>query len=232
MTVGGELGGESFHTLEGLSNASLRGVFALRKKWGVGAFAPWARFGASAGRVDYHDDYRNAWAYRATLAAGRRIDERWNLWADYAYERRAANPHVEEISGLSGDAFSQDSHSLTANFEYTLSERCILTIRLLDRHGDVTSTMEPNTKTYYSARALAEDPAFGPEDYAYRLFGRSYGFRAGISYSPAAHSRLGFGFERLETHADGARPVHHPDFGCRTGAPCRRSALGDPRLPP
>ncbi len=202
-TLGGELGGESFHTLDGLTNASLQGVFALRKKWGLGAFAPWARIGASAGRTDYHDGYRNAWNYRATLASGRRIDARLNLWADYAYERRAANSQEEVVPGLSGDAFSQTGHTLALNLEYALSESIMLSLRVSGRHGDVVSSTEPNAKAYYSARALAEDPAFGEEEYAYRLLGTSYGIRAGINYSPAAHTLLGFGFSHLETHADG-----------------------------
>jgi long-subunit fatty acid transport protein len=203
VTVGGDLGGESFHALDGLSNASMEGVFALRKKWGLGAFAPWARIGASAGRTDYHDGYRNAWIYRATLASGRRIDARWNLWADYAYEQRAANSQEEVAPGLSGDAFSQNSHSLAVNLEYALRESIVLSLRVSGRHGDVVSTTEPNSKAYYSAKALAEDPAFGDEDYAYRLLGTSYGFRAGINYSPTAHTLLGFGFSHFETHADG-----------------------------
>ncbi|MEP6886171.1 MAG: hypothetical protein ABJC66_15600 [Gammaproteobacteria bacterium] len=201
VTVGGDLSGESFHRLDGLNNASLQGVFSLKKKWGLGAFAPWARIGASAGRVDYRDGYRNAWLYRATLASGRRIDERWNLWADYAYERRAAKAQEELVPGISGDAYSQDSHTLGANLEFAVNERISLTLRLLGRHGDVVSTSEPRENIYYAARALAEDPAFGPEDYAYRLVGTTYGFRIGVSYSPTVHSLLGFGFQRLDTHA-------------------------------
>ncbi len=203
VTVGGDLGGESFHKLDGLSNASLQGVFALKKKWGLGAFVPWARMGASVGRTDYHDGYRNAWIYQATLASGRRITERWNLWLDYAYERRAAGAQEEIVPGLSGDAFSQNSHTLAANLEYALSGNFILTLRVLGRHGDVVSTTEPGAKIYNSSKALAEDPAFGAEDYAYRLVGTTYGFRAGIVYAPTAHTLLGFGFAHLETHADG-----------------------------
>jgi len=52
-------------------------------------------------------------------------------------------------------------------------------------------------------RALAEDPAFGPEAYAYKLTGTTYGFRVGVNYAPTPHSLLGLGFERLNTHADG-----------------------------
>lgn len=203
MTVGGDLGGESFQRLNRLNNASLQGVFALKKKWGLGAFAPWLRIGASAGRVDYRAGYRDAWVYRASLAAGRRIDERWNLWADYTDERRAANAQEELVPGLSGDAFSQHSRTLGANLEYVLGEGVSLTLRLLGRHGDVISTTEPNANIYYASRALAEDAAFGAEYYAYRLVGTTYGLRLGLGYSLTTHTLLGCSFERLDTRADG-----------------------------
>ena len=201
VTAGADLGGEAFYKLTGLDNASLDAVFALKKKWGLGAFVPWARAGVSMGRSSYDDSYRNAWIYRATLASGRRIDERWNLWAEYAFERQAAKTQDEEVPGLSGDAYSQSSHNIGANLEFAVSERASLAFGLLARHGDVVSTTEPGPRTFIASRALAEDPAFGPDFYAYRITGTSYGFRVGINYAPTSHSSLGCGFERLETHA-------------------------------
>jgi hypothetical protein len=203
VTVGGDLGGESFHRLTGLNNGFLDGVLALKKKWGLGAFAPWARAGISAARWSYDDSYRNAWDSRVTFASGRRIDERWNLWAEYAFERRAAGAQREIVPGVSGDAYSQDSHNVGLNLEYSLNASTFLAIGLLARHGDVVSTSEGSSKIFYASRALAADPAFGPGAYAYRLAGTTYGFRVGINYSPTPHSLLGCGFERLDTHAEG-----------------------------
>jgi hypothetical protein len=204
LTVGGDLGGESYHRLTGLNNVSLDAAIALKKKWGLGAFAPWARAAVSIGRLSYDDSYRNAWDYRATLASGRRFDERWNFWADYTYENRAASPQEEEVPGLSGDAYSQVSHNLGINLEYSLLENTYLNLGLLARYGDVISTtLQPNATVYYVSSALADDPAFGPNAYAYKLTGTTYGLRLGLSISPTAHSLLGCGFERFETRADG-----------------------------
>jgi hypothetical protein len=203
LTVGGDLSGEAYHQITGLNNASLDASFALKKKWGLGAFAPWVRVGATVARSNYRDSYRNAWDYRATLDAGRRLDERWNLWAEYAYENRAASPGPEEVPGLSGDAFSQVSHNLSAYVEYSLAGNAFLSIGLSGRHGDVVSTSTPNSMIYYASRALAEDPAFGPDAYAYRLPGTTLGAHVGISYAITEHSLLGAGFERFDTHADG-----------------------------
>jgi hypothetical protein len=203
VTVGGDLRGESFRRLTGLNNASLDGTFALKRKWGLGAFAPWARAGVSVGRSSYDDSYRNTWDYRATLASGQRVDERWNFWAEYAFERRAASAQTPEVPGVSADAYSQDSHDAAVNLEYSLNENAFLALGLLGRHGDVVSTTRGSAQIYEAARAVAEDPAFGPEAYAYKLTGTTYGFRLGINYSPTPHSLLGCGFERMETHADG-----------------------------
>jgi hypothetical protein len=88
--------------------------------------------------------------------------------------------------------------------EYSLMESSYLDLALLARQGDVVSTtLQPNATVYHASSALADDPAFGPNAYAYKLPGTTYGFHVGLSFSPTAHSLLGCGFERFETHADG-----------------------------
>jgi hypothetical protein len=204
LTVGGDLGGEVHRTITGLSNASVEGVLSLKRKWGLGAFAPWARVGLVLGRSSYDDSYRNATDYRATTAVGWRIDARWNIWADYGFDHLAAAAQEEEVPGISGDAYSQISNNLAAHVEYSLNERTYLAFALRGREGDVVSTTsEENPQIQSAARAIAEDPAFGPEAYAYRISGSTYGAMLGINYSPTPHSLLGCGFERLITHAYG-----------------------------
>jgi hypothetical protein len=203
LSVGGDLSGESYDDLKGLNNASLGGSLGLKRKWGLGAYAPWARIGLSIERSDYNDDYRNATVYRTTLSGGQRLDERWNLWAEYAYERRAAAGQPDVAPGISGDAFSQTTHNLNANVQYAFSERTYLVFALLARYGDVVSTAQPSQAIFTASRAVAADPAFGPDDYAYKLTGTTLGFKVGINYSPTPHNLLTLGFERLDTHADG-----------------------------
>ena len=145
------------------------------------------------------------WDYRATLGIGQRISERWNVWADYAYESRVATPQPEEVPGLSGDAYSQVSQSVAAHVEFSLTESAYLSMgaSLRHCHGDVVSTTTPNTAVFYSSRALAEDPTFGPNSYAYKLTGNTLGLRLGVNYAWGAHTLVGCGFDRLNTHADG-----------------------------
>jgi Outer membrane protein beta-barrel domain len=203
LTVGADLNGERYNRLTGLNNATAGASVALRKKWGLGAFVPWARAEFSVAHSDYDDDYRNATTYRGTLATGRRIDERWNLWAEYSFERISAASQPEEVPGISGDAFSQSSNNLSLNIEYAVYPNTYLNLAAIFRHGDIVSTGEGSYQIFDSSRALAEDPAFGPEDYAYRLTGTTLGFKAGVNYSPTAHSLIGFDFRRFDTRADG-----------------------------
>lgn len=82
-------------------------------------------------RSSYDDSYRNASLYRSTLASGRRVDERWNLWLEYAFERRSATPQMKDVPGLSGDAYRQDSHNAAAHAQYSLNESAFLAIGAL-----------------------------------------------------------------------------------------------------
>jgi len=203
LTVGADLNGEHYNRLTGLNNATAGASVALRKKWGLGAYVPWARVEFSVAHSDYEDDYRNATTYRGTFAAGRRIDDRWNLWAEYSYERVSAASQPEEEPGISGDAFSQTSNNLSLNVQYSVYQNTYLSLAAIFRHGDSVSTGEGDYQIYDSARAVADDPAFGPEDYAYRLTGTTLGFRAGVNYSLTAHSLIGVDFRRYDTRADG-----------------------------
>jgi len=205
LVAGGDLSGQLYDSLTGLRNASIDGLLSLRKKWGLGAFAPWAKAGISVGRSDYEDGYRDATIYRASLELGKRVDERWNLALKYAFERRAATPGPWEIYGVSSDAFSQTGRSFTADAQYSLTDRISFGFGSLLRHGDVVSTTRAAEYHYPLSdfKAVAPDPTFGPGAYTYRLEGTTYGVRLGADYSLSNHSLIGCGFQRLETHARG-----------------------------
>ena len=203
LSAGGDLSGQLYERLSGLNSASVDGLLSLKKKWAVGAFAPWTRAGISVGRTDYADRYRDATLYRASLEAGKRLDERWNFWAMYVFERRRAAPVEYAAYGVSSDVFSQEGRSFKAGAEYQLSQRISLGLGSLLRHGDVVSTSQPGYYIFAYSKAVAPDPTFGPGAYAYRLAGTTFGARLGVDYSLTVHSLIGGGFQRLETHAQG-----------------------------
>jgi hypothetical protein len=107
------------------------------------------------------------------------------------------------LYGVSSDVFSQQGRSFKAGVEYQLSERVSVALGSLLRHGDVVATSRAGSSIYAYPKALAPDPTFGAGAYAYRLAGTTFGARLGVDYSLTAHSLIGCGFQRLETHAQG-----------------------------
>jgi hypothetical protein len=204
FAAGGLLSGEAYEHLEGLRNASIDGLVSLKKKWGLGPFAPWVRGAVSLERTDFEYGYRDSTTYRTSVEAGKRIDARWNFWAKYLLEHRAAGPGAVVSPGVSSDAFSQVSHSVTVNMEVALNERISLAVGALHRHGDVVSTSAPvDNDLYLNSRAVEADPTFGPNQFAYRLTGTTYTINAGVLLSMGSHNLLGCALRRSETHGQG-----------------------------
>ena len=92
---------------------------------------------------------------------------------------------------------------MSAHAQFSLSQRAFLNLSVSARHGDVISTTEENLQIFYASRAVAEDPAFGSEDYAYKITGNTYGFSVGVDFTPTPHSAIGLVFSRFDTRADG-----------------------------
>jgi hypothetical protein len=204
LSAGGDLSGEWFDHFDGLSNASLAAAVSLKRKWGYGAFAAWSRATLSVGRAEFRDSYRDYTAYRAELATGKRLGERFNLWAEYSYEHRSATAGENEEPGISSDAFTLNGHRIAASLEYTASAKILLSVGAFARRGDVVSTVQSDEGIYLRARAIEEDPALGEDAYAYRVLGNTYGVRIGAGYALTKHSLIGCAYLRARTYASGA----------------------------
>ena len=90
FSMGADVQGEWYQHLRGLNDVGANASIALRRKFGLGAYAPWLRAAIGAGRNAVNDPYRNTTRYRASLGAGKRVTARLNLWLEYSFERRAA----------------------------------------------------------------------------------------------------------------------------------------------
>jgi hypothetical protein len=204
LTAGGGLGGEWFDHLSGLRNASVDGALSIKRKWGLGAFAPWARASVSVGRSEFDASYRDFTAYRMSLVAGKRFDERWNVWTEYFFEHRAAAAGENVEPGISANAFTQNGHHLAVLMEYSMSSKLYFDFGVFARRGDVVSTVQSDEAIYAGARAVEDDPALGKDAYAYRVIGNTYGVRPGISYALTEHSLLSLAYLRARTYAQSA----------------------------
>lgn len=209
VSITGEAKGEAYNHYTGLSNVSLGAALGFRKKWGLGAYAPWTGVSLSSAHLNYANNIRNGWRNQLVFRGGKRVFERWNVRAEYMFERRTANTLPPDQPGISGDVFTQNSRALTLNTEYILNDSTFLTFGALSRHGDVVASTQESTNIYvtnpivYASKAIAMDPVFGPNFYAYKLNGTTRGLNLDINFAVTSSSLLRASVSRQMTHTEG-----------------------------
>jgi hypothetical protein len=198
-----DLRGQSYTRFEGLNNLSLGGSLGYRDKFGVGALAPWISATLSAARLEYQNSVRNGWQYNAGMRAGKRLDERWNVGAEISYDRRTADHTASLVPGISGAVYDINGRSAGINAGYAWSNKLLLSTSYTFREGDVVSTTRPNPGIFFSSEAVAQDPAFGPGEFAYRLHAAAQILALRASQAVGRNSSLNLGFLRQLTRGDG-----------------------------
>ena len=118
-------------------------------------------------------------------------------------EQRTAGALLPDQPGISGDVFSQSSRTLSLNAEYTLSDSTLLTLGSLLRLGDVLASTRETTKIMSSSKAIAVDPVFGPDFYAYRMNGTTYGLNVDVNFAVTPGSLLRASVSHQLTYTDG-----------------------------
>lgn len=203
LSITAESKGEAFDRYNGLNNVSLGAVMAYRKKWALGAYAPWTGLSLSSAHLNFTNNIRNGWRNRIALRGGKRIDERLDVRAEYMVERRSANSLAPDQPGISGDVFSLNSRTIALNAAYTLNESTFLACGALLRRGDVVASTSETTKIISASKAIAVDPVFGPHFYAYRMDGTTYGLNVDLNFEMTLHSLLSASISRQVTHTTG-----------------------------
>jgi hypothetical protein len=208
VTLTGDLKGQSFHRFSGMSNLSLGATLGYRRKIGMGAMAPWLSASASAARLKFENEVRDGWQYAAVIRAGRRIDEHWDLNAEYRFEKRTGDNANPEVPGISGAVFDLRGHSLGLNAGYAWNDKTLLSMSYSYRDGDVVSTSRPNAGIFHVSSAIAEDPVFGEGAYAYRLRASTQLVSLRLSQAISGNASINLGLQRQFTYGDGGNPYY------------------------
>ena len=209
LTTTGDLIGRAFNRFAGLNNLSLGATVADRIKLGLGAAAPWIRAYGSVARVQFQNNIRNGWLYRLGLGVGKRVGERWELQAEYRFDKRTGDNTTGEVPGLSGAVFDQMGHGILFDGRYSYDNTTHIAVGYAWRRGDVVSTTQRNFAIFQASTAIAADPAFGDETYAYKLKATTQIFNLGVSKEINRHASLNVGFQRQITHATGDNAYHN-----------------------
>ncbi len=208
VTFTADLLAAGFARFHGMNRAGLGATASWSRKFGLGAFAPWARVSASLDGERYGEDVRNGQRTNVALRAGERVSERLELSGGGSFERyRADNatpvPGLASL-GISGDAFSVLGRSLFARADYALNDRWTGFAGVNARNGDVTASTRINPQIFEHSNAIAPDPAFGSDYFAYRLSGATtWDFLAGASFALGDSSSANLTVARSLTYASG-----------------------------
>jgi len=203
LTVTADVKSEIYHHFSGMNNIAAGATLGLRRKLGLGAAAPWLRLSGSAARLDFNEDLRDGWLYRAGLSGGKRVAERWELRAEYSFEKRTGDDATPVVRNLPGDVFDLQSHAAAFDVRYSLSEKTMFFAAHTWREGDVVSTSMPNAKIFRTSTALARDPVFGAGISAYKLDAITRTFSVGVSHAVTSRSALNLSYQRQMTHGAG-----------------------------
>jgi hypothetical protein len=195
--------GEVYAHYTGLNNVAAGGSLALRRKFGLGAFAPWISFSAAGARLDYHSRLRDGWRTELGVGAGRRLTQAWNVSTRFAYQHRTADENDAIVPGVSGDVFDLQSHQAGVTSEVSVTERLSLALGYDYRRGDVASTTLRNFAIFTHSDAIERDPVFGADTIGYRIFAITRAWRCGASYAVGVSGSINLTAERWVSRSRG-----------------------------
>jgi hypothetical protein len=187
-----------------LDSASLEAASTYRAKLGIGLTAPWLSIGLAAAHDDFRDDIRDSDRAEVRVAAGARLSQQFDVSAGYAHDRRLARHADPAVPGISGAIYDGIGDSAFLRAGYAFTDRVLVDVEWRLRRGDAVATTPASAPIFFASSAIAEDPAFGPERYGYRLRGTTTGASVALSYAIDDRSALNLAYRAEWTRAAAA----------------------------
>ena len=199
ITLALEANTEAYARFHGLNLISIGGSAAYRHKFGLGRDVPWASITVSAAHDDYRGDIRDGGRLEAVVEAGRRLTDDFDASFGVAADRRFASNDRPVVPGISGKVFALRGLSVFARAAYDITDRVQVGGRVAVRRGDVESTTRQNLDIFLASDAIAADPTFGSDFYAYRLRGTTVTGNATLSWALSERSSLNLSYAVAHT---------------------------------
>lgn len=171
ITLSADARSEVYHRFHGLNVIGGGGTAVYRHKFGLGSEAPWIRLSAAVAADDYRSDLRDGDRIALVAELGRRLSTTFDAAFGLTYERRYAKNDEPVVPGISGAVFDLRGQSVYARAGYAIDDRLLVGAEFTLRRGDVVASTRPDLAIFRASEAIAADPTFGPDFFAYRLRG-------------------------------------------------------------
>ena len=201
-TVAVDLRADRHDRFRGLDVLAIGASASYRRKFALGLDAPYAVVAATIAREDFEADVRDSNRYELRAELGRRLDERIDVAAGVAYDRRDADTNLPIVPGFSGAIFDLRGVSGYARAELAIASAWAAGLRTGVRRGDVESTSQRGPQVFRASDAIADDPAFrDPALFGYRLRGTTWSVAANLSFAIDDRSTIDVAWLHDDTHA-------------------------------
>jgi hypothetical protein len=201
LTLDVDAASETWHRFHGLDRVSVGGAVSYKHKFGVGYSVPWLSLAVSGSHDDYRNALRDSDAFGARAELGQRFSEAFDASVGAVYDRRHADNDLPVVPGISGKVFDVRGKSAFVRAGYALSEQLLLGANFAVRRGDVVSTTRQNLAIFLASDAIAADPAFGDDFFAYRLRGTTRTASLSSSWALSDRSSLNLRYADDRTRA-------------------------------
>lgn len=189
LTIEVNAASEAWHRFQGLNRISIGGTASYKHKFGLGYAAPWISSGLSGSHDYYRAAIRASNRLEARAEFGQRLSDVFDASAGTVYDRRYADNDLPVVPGISGRVFDLRGRSAFVRAGYALTEQLQAGANFAVRRGDVVSTTRQHRSIFLESDAIAADPTFGEDFFAYRLRGTSTTRTAALTLSWALSDR-------------------------------------------
>jgi hypothetical protein len=198
------LSGSAYRRYHGLDHLGAGLALAYRWKSGLGPYAPELRLSGASTRLDYRDAGRDSWLYLAEIGLAKRLSQRLGMRVAYQVEQRKSDTVGSRVvPRIAANVFDLKSRNLNASADYSPHPHYVLSAAFTLRDGDIVSTTLRNFPIFRASSAIALDPVFGPNRYAYTMQARTRGLSLGVSRVLGSHASFTLGYEYVDSRVDG-----------------------------
>ncbi|PYM07978.1 MAG: hypothetical protein DMD82_04175 [Candidatus Rokuibacteriota bacterium] len=178
-----DLQGGVYTEFDRLDTVSSGLALGVRRKFGLGADAPWARVFGSAAYLNYNDGVLDSSLVSVGLELGKRLHQRFDLRAGYLYEVRDANTPVFDLT----------AHTAFANVSVALTEATELILGHATRWGNFT--VHRRATTAEPPRPVRVVETFDTPLFAFRIDATTYQASATISQALTRDAAISVGYD-------------------------------------